>query len=100
MTVPGFFASIPDEQRIIARCRWLGAVSPETARPERELNLDHSAVWPRLCQRGWIQEASPGRFYLRELGLPRSFSERHRWILPLVLLALILLAVLGTIVTR
>lgn len=52
-----------DPDHPLARCLWYGAITPEGARPEAELNPRNHRDWPALLGRGAIREAAPGRYY-------------------------------------
>ncbi len=53
------------ENELIAALRVMGAVSPATARPGKDLVVDKSA-FDDLLRRGVIREGSPGTYYLYE----------------------------------
>jgi hypothetical protein len=75
--LPAYFGMTPDRDRIVARFRWNEALSPETARPRDEVNVDDSEVFDFMLNSGWIREARTGLFYLDESRLPRSMRPRY-----------------------
>jgi hypothetical protein len=60
------------ENELRAAFRALGAVSPATARPGKELPVE-TAYFKNLLRRGAIREGAPGTFYLYE---PEPVSRR------------------------
>jgi hypothetical protein len=91
MALPEYLGPLlPDRDRIVARFRWLHALSPQTAREKSELNVGRSPLWDDLYYRGWIREAAPGRFYLDEGRIPKKFVDQHPHIPALVWLFLTL----------
>lgn len=92
MPLPGFLGAMPDRERIIERCRWLGALTPYSARSEPELNTDHSAVWDELRMKGWIRDAGGGSFYLDMRRMPRRGAHRGSWRLIAFLIGVVMLS--------
>ena len=91
--VPADFAAAPDDERIIAKCKWYDAVSPERARPKRDLAVESDAAWTRLVDAGVIREARPGCFYLDQGRRRGSEGRAHRrQLVGLVIVLLVLLA--------
>jgi hypothetical protein len=56
---------IPTEDAIRAGFQTLGAISPHTARPGKDLPLDTPA-FKNLLRQGIVREGAPGTFYLYE----------------------------------
>lgn len=72
------------ENEIRAAFRAIGAVSPATARPDKDLP-PRSPAFDALLRRGVIREGAPGTFYLYEP--PRAPS---RWALRLIFWAVVI----------
>ncbi|MEO8911251.1 MAG: hypothetical protein ABI408_13640 [Gemmatimonadaceae bacterium] len=64
MMVPDYMA-MGAQKRLREAFRALGAVSPATARPARDLPLD-DPYFATLLRQGAIREGAPGNFYLYE----------------------------------
>lgn len=89
---PGYLSPTnTDDRQIILRCRWLGALSPDTACPKEELCLYQTSAWDMLVQKGWLRETPRGDFYLNERILPRTLEERFPYRVLAVRLALLAL---------
>lgn len=73
------------ENELRAVFRALGAVSPATARPVKDLRLDASS-FDRLLRRGAIREGAPGTFYLYE-GPPAP----RRWVRQVIFFLLVII---------
>jgi hypothetical protein len=54
------------EQQLVASFHALGATSPATARPGKELPVVDAVTFDSLLKRGVIREGAPGTFYLYE----------------------------------
>lgn len=70
MIVPEFAGGGRDDDRIVSAFVWLGATSPETARPREATECQSPTVWELLRNKGVIREASPGLYYIDERRLP------------------------------
>ena len=57
-----YFPPLRAENDLRAALRALGAVTPATARPGKDLPLD-TAAFKNLLHRGVIREGAPGTFY-------------------------------------
>ncbi len=65
------FVQFGAENKLRALFRTLGAITPASARPARDLP-PASATFDNLLRQGIIREAAPGTFYLYEPRLARG----------------------------
>lgn len=81
-----FVLPLRAENDLRAAFRALGAVTPATARPGKELPLE-SVSFKNLLHRGVIREGAPGTFYLYEPQRPSGFWIRQVifWIVIVIL---------------
>lgn len=81
-----YFQPLRAENDLRAAFRTLGAVTPATARPGKELPLE-TAAFQNLLHRGVIREGAPGTFYLYEPQRPSGFWIRQVifWIVIVIL---------------
>ncbi len=84
------------ERDIVDELRYVGALSPTTARSIQELGIDEDVGFRRLRSREVVREAAPGHYYLDEgvwTGVRRT--RRHVGLVMLVVVLILLGVSLG-----
>ncbi len=78
------------ERDVVDQLRYMGAVSPTTARPIYDLGVDEDVGFRRLRAREVVREAAPGSFYLDEGVWTAVRRTRRRLALTMAAMAIIL----------
>lgn len=86
-------------RKLISRFRDSGTTSPRTAKTIEELNIRHMRMFKRLLNRGVINEAGSGRYYLNETNLD-EYHQARRIRVMIILGILILLFLIALFVFK
>lgn len=78
------------ERDVIDQLRYMGAISPATARPIYELGVEEDIGFRKLRNREVVREPEPGYFYLDEGVWTAVRRTRRRLILVVLALAVLL----------